>query len=277
MRLAAYQMDVEIGQVKRNITAVTDRIASAATMGVGLAVFPECVLSGYCFESRDEAVASSLELSSPEVGHLIDAARRHGVYAAVGLLERDGSKLFNAQVLVGPEGLVGSYRKLHLPCLGVDRFVDPGDRPPCVFQAGEAKVGLAICYDISFPEMSRILALQGAEVIALSTNWPQAAQRVAEIAPPCRSFENQVFFVAANRIGTERGASFCGRSSIHGPPDGTPYARAENALDTVIVADVDLTKARTKRVERTPGKHVIDLFADRRTDFYAPLTQSSKS
>jgi 5-aminopentanamidase len=113
--------------------------------------------------------------------------------------------------------MIASYRKVHLPHVGVDRWVDRGDRPYAVHQVGEARVGLAICYDCSFPEPMRRMGLAGADVIALPTNWPIAAARTAEIVPPARSMENHLYFVAANRVGTERGFQYCGLSSICGP------------------------------------------------------------
>ncbi len=274
MRIAAYQMDITIGQLAKNLVGITDRMQKAAKAGVGLVVFPECALSGYCFDSRPEAKMSGVELDGPEVQMLTQTAKALGIYATVGLIEIAGDKLYNSQVLVGPEGLLGSYRKIHLPHLGVDRFVDPGDLGPVVLNAGDAKIGMAVCYDSTFPELSRSLSLEGADIIALSTNWPAAATRVAQIVPPCRSFENQVFFVAANRIGKERSFEFCGLSSIHGPPDGTCYIAADGAKEELLIADIDLAKARNKRIERTVGKHVVDLFADRRPQYYDRVSRN---
>ena len=270
MRVAAYQMDVAFGQLADNLANVTSHLCRAVAQQIDLAVFPECTLSGYCYESREEAMSAAVELSGAEVGELISAARSSQLHAVVGLLERDGSGLYNSQVLIGPGGLIGSYRKIHLPALGVDRFVDRGNRPPEVYCAGGAKIGLAICYDSSFPEQSRVMALQGAEIIALSTNWPAAAHRVARHVPPCRSLENHLFFIAANRVGEERGFRFCGLSSIYGP-DAIEYARASGDEETVLIADIDPAQARNKRIERTPGKHVVDLFADRRPEFYGRI------
>ena len=117
----------------------------------------------------------------------------------------------------------------------------------------------------------RLLGLAGADVIALGTNWPAAAKRTAEVVPPARSMENHLFFVAANRVGKERGFEFCGYSSICGP-DGEVLAAADHQEETMLLADINPELARNKRIERTPGKHVIDRFADRRPEFYGALT-----
>lgn len=271
MRVAAVQMDVYLGQLQDNMQRVIERVAQAADGGAELIVLPECVLTGYCFASRAEAELSAIDFSNPLWQPLQDRLRERNVYAVLGFLESTAEgRLYNASVLWGPEGVVGSYRKIHLPQLGVDRFVDRGDRPYQALSAGPARVGLAICYDSSFPEPMRVLGLAGADIIALSTNWPVAAVRTAELVPPARSMENHLFFVAANRVGQERGFEFCGHSSICGP-DGVELARAADDREQILYADVDLQQARTKRIERTVGAHVIDRFADRRPEFYGPI------
>ncbi len=132
------------------------------------------------------------------------------------------------------------------------------------------KVGLAICYDCSFPEPIRLLGLGGADIIALGTNWPVAASRTADLVPAARSMENHLFFVAANRVGKENGFQFCGRSSICGP-DGKVFASVQDDREVMLLADIDPLLARNKKIERTPGAHVIDRFADRRPEFYKGL------
>jgi predicted amidohydrolase len=90
----------------------------------------------------------------------------------IGLLERDGDRCYNTVVLLGPEGLIGKHRKAHLPGVGVDRFLCAGDLPFAVYDTEVGKIGMAICWESCFPEHIRSLALQGAEIIALPTNWP---------------------------------------------------------------------------------------------------------
>ncbi|WP_164104081.1 carbon-nitrogen hydrolase family protein [Candidatus Laterigemmans baculatus] len=273
MRVAAAQIDVKLGEVEANLAAAVDWIGRAAEAGADLVVLPECALTGYCFESREEALPHARAIDDPLWQRISKACGAGGNrFAVIGFLERDGECLYNASALVGPAGVLGSYRKIHLPHLGVDRFVDCSQRPYAVYQAGEMRVGLAICYDSSFPEPMRVLGLEQADVIALSTNWPVAARRTAEIVPPARSMENHLYFIAANRIGRERSFHFCGLSSICGP-DGVELARAVSDEETLLVAEIDLAAARNKRIERTPGSHVIDRFADRRPEFYGKLSE----
>ena len=268
MRVAAAQIDIQLGHLETNLAEVIRWLGKARDQQVDLVVFPECALSGYCFESRDEALPVARRVDDPLWAQVAAACGQgRPMFAVVGYLETDGQRLFNGSVLVGPQGVVGSYRKVHLPHLGIDRFVDRGDRPYRVFAAGEMRVGLGICYDSSFPEPMRVLALAGADVIALATNWPVAAKRTAAIVPPARSMENHLYFVAANRIGRERTFQFCGLSSICGP-DGIDLGQAPEGEECLLTADIDLKIARNKRIERTVGAHVIDRFADRRPEFY---------
>jgi len=275
MLLSCVQSHVTFADVSDNFRRTEAWLGQAASRSVELVVLPECMLTGYGFESREEAMSQAIAADDPAWDRLISICRSSGkLHAVIGFLERAGTggetKLYNSSALLGPAGLIATYRKVHLPHLGVDRFVDRGNRPYAVHQAGAARVGLAICYDCSFPEPIRVLGLGGADIIALPTNWPIAAKRTAEIVPPARSMENHLFFVAANRIGTERGFTYCGTSSICGP-DGIELARASSNQEELLVVDIQLSQARNKRIERTPGAHVIDRFADRRPEFYAGI------
>lgn len=272
MLLACVQTDITIASLDKNLERVLSRVSEAAENNADLVIFPECMLSGYAYESREEALANATEISGPVFAKLTAVAAKHRLHFTLGFLEKTGDQLFNSAAMIGPSGVCGHYRKIHLPHLGVDRFVDRGDLPYRTSTADGVNVGLAICYDSSFPEPMRVLALEGADVIALGTNWPTPAERTAEIVPPARSMENHLFFVAANRVGSERGFSFFGRSSICGP-DGVVYTQAAGDEETILYADVDLQLARNKRIERTAGKHVIDRFKDRQPDRYGRIVQ----
>lgn len=271
MLLACVQTDVTFANVDDNFQRVLHWLERAGEVGADLVVMPECMLCGYAFDSREEALPHALELSDRRFEELSRQAAKHDLHLTLGFLERDGDRLFNASALVGPDGVVGHYRKIHLPHLGIDRFVDRGDLPFQIHQAGDLRVGLAICYDSSFPEAMRVLALHGADVIALGTNWPNGASRTAEVVPPARSMENHLFFAAANRIGEENGFGFCGCSSICGP-DGVVLAATQSDEPILLTAEIDPAEARNKRIERVPGKHVIHRFNDRRPEFYGDIS-----
>lgn len=270
-KVAAVQMDVKIGEVEANLAHLVDRLHAAADQGARLVVFPECALSGYCYRSKEEAWPAARVLPCPEIDRLAQECARRDVHAAVGLLERGpGGELFNTCALVGPSGLIATYRKVHLPFLGVDRFTTPGDRPFAVHDLGGLRVGMNICYDSSFPEAARVLTLLGADLIVLPTNWPASARGTLLLAQ-ARALENNVYFMPVDRIGEERGFRFNGLSRIFGPL-GDVLAEAPQSVPAVLVAEIDPAAARDKRIVRIPREHEMDRLRDRRPDLYGPIT-----
>jgi predicted amidohydrolase len=248
-----------------------DHVESAAREEAQLVIFPECALTGYCFESLEEAWPYAEAVPGPATDSLALVCRRRRLFAVMGMLERDGDKLFNACVLVGPDGLVGSYRKVHLPFLGVDRFTTPGDRPFRVWDVRGLRLGLNICYDGSFPESARAMALEGADLIALPTNWPPGSECASQHMVATRAMENTIYYAAVNRVGEERGFQFIGGSRICDPA-GNTLAAAEGTNEMMLRAEIDVARARQKRLIRVPGKHEINRIADRRPQFYSKLT-----
>ena len=270
VRVAAVQLDPKLGEVASNLRSILARLREAAASGARLIVFPECALTGYAFESRDEALAHAEPIPGPSTREVAAACAELGTFAIFGLLERDGDRLFNAATLIGPDGLVGTYRKIHLPFVGADRFVDPGDQPLAVLDAGGVRVGMHICYDGTFPETGRVLTLLGADILALPTNWPIQSLTTAEHLPACRAIENVVYVMAVDRAGEEGGLRFAGTSSI-ADPGGVILAKAGVDEETILYADVDPAISRQKRLIRVPGKYEIDRIADRRPGHYSAL------
>jgi predicted amidohydrolase len=190
----------------------------------------------------------------------------------VGLLERGDtpSIVYNSAVLVGPEGLIGCYRKAHLPLLGVDRFTTPGDTGFEVWETAIGRIGIAICYDLRFPEAIRALALSGADLVALPTNWPDGSQNAPQFVTRTRALENRLFLLACNRCGEESGFWFFGRSQI-ADPQGNVLAEAA-AEESTCYAEIEPSDARQKRIVLRPGEFELDTVGDRRPDLYGPLT-----
>ncbi len=274
MKIAGVQMDIRLGDVEGNLNRMREKLAETRANGAELTVFPECAATGYCFDNLEETRPHAQAIPGPAIEFMIDACKEFGGYVVFGLLETDGgSAIYNAAALVGPDGLIGSYRKVHLPFLGIDQKTTPGDRPFAVFEAGEAKVGLNICYDAAFPESSRCLTLAGAELIILPTNWPEGAQTKAQHAINTRAMENSVYYIAVNRVGEERGWNFIGMSSIC-DPGGNTLDSAMHDDEAILYAEIDLERARKKTVERGPGVTALHRLADRRPEMYGPLTKS---
>ena len=271
VKVAAVQFNPRIGEVEANLRTILAKLRVAAADGAKLIVFPECALTGYGFESKDEAMPFAEPVPGPSTRVVAALCSELQVHAVVGLLEKDGDRLFNVATLVGPKGVVGTYRKIHLPLLGVDRFVDHGDRPLEVLNAGELRVGLHICYDGAFPETGRVLTLLGADVLILPTNWPIQSVTTAEHLPACRAIENVVYMMAVDRVGEERGCIFAGLSSI-ADPGGVIVAKAGPLEEEILYATIDPAIARRKRLIRVPGKYELDRIGDRRPGFYGPIS-----
>jgi predicted amidohydrolase len=274
-KIACAQIDCRIGDVRSNRAKVIDRIREAAERGAKLVILPECAITGYAFESLEEAAGFAEPLDGPTAPAIARACQESGVYAIVGFIEKDGSRYFNAAMVVGPEGIRGSYRKVHMPYIGADRFLTPGDRGFEVFDLSIGKVGVLICYDVSFPEASRSLKLMGAELIALPTNWPPGASRNPDFALNGRAMENHVNFAATNRVGVERGWPFIGRSKVV-DFNGDSLAEADGAAEQMLVVEIDFEQANNNKIVNVAGSYEIDRIADRRPEFYTAITAPIK-
>ncbi|MGI8923569.1 MAG: carbon-nitrogen hydrolase family protein [Fimbriimonadales bacterium] len=266
VRVAAVQYQPDFADAGSNASRIATQIEILAGQGVELAVFPEAAVTGYCFGSEDEARGAAVSLESPEMKDLERGASGVGIWAVVGFAEDFRGRLFNSAALYGPDGLAGMYRKTHLPCLGLDRFVARGDSLP-VFDTPVGKIGILICFDIRFPEPARTMALAGAEIICLPTNWPETAQSASDVLCPARAIENHVYVIASNRVGTENGFEFIGRSKIIAPC-GEVLAALDSKETGAIVSNIDPTKASDKRIVRKLGEYEMDLFEARRPELY---------
>ncbi len=272
MRIAGIQTDVAFKDVDANLALLESTVRSETALGTQLTIFPECFSAGYCFDSLEEARSFSESIPGPTTDRIARLCREVKSCVVFGMIEKSGSDIFNTAVMIGPDGLIGSYRKIHLPYLGVDRFTTPGDRPFEVLEAGGVRIGMLICYDGGFPEAARVLAIRGADLIVLPTNWPPGGSCMAEFSINCRAMENGVYFAAVNRIGTENGFSFIGKSRICSPL-GATLTSIDSNDSGILRAEIDPVIARTKRLVRVPGKHVIDRMADRRPEMYGTICE----
>jgi predicted amidohydrolase len=270
VKVAAVQMEPLITANRQNQEKILSYVKLAAVQGARLIVFPECALCGYVFGSREEALPFMEPVPGPFTYALEKCCRDTGVYVVAGLLEKEGDRCYNSAVLIGPQGLIGQYRKLHLPFLGIDRFLDRGDLPFRVYDTPAGKIGMYICYDCTFPESSRVMALLGADILALPTNWPFGREKVTRFILPARAYENRVAIIAADRVGNERGDSFLGLSSIVNSL-GDMLVQAGRTEEEVIYAEIDLAEGRQKRIVIKPGEFEMDFLADRRPEFYTEI------
>ncbi len=263
MKIGFAQFAPQLGNLPGTIEQL-DRLLKSGPLG-DLLVLPELCNSGYNFQSRQQAFDSAESLSDSKfLKFLRTVCERDRVHIVAGLNERDGQKLFNSAVLVGPTGVIGRYRKMHL-FLNEPDFFDPGDTGLDVFQVGGFRLGMLICFDWVFPEVWRILALKGADIICHLSNLviPGNAQR----AVPIHALTNRVFVVTSNRIGSEGELTFTGNSVISSPT-GTVLALGPDAEPCLTTVEIDLATARDKMI--TQRNHVL---RDRRPQDYLDLTK----
>jgi predicted amidohydrolase len=272
VKIAAVQTNPELLQNKRNLDKIVAETRNASNNSADLIVFPECALTGYMFSSRQEALPFMETIPGPSTDKLAALCHELGVHVVIGLLEIDKNKCFNAAVLIGPKGLIGSYRKNHLPFLGVDRYLDNGDRPFEVYKTAIGNIGLHICYDGHFPESARVMTLLGADILVLPTNWPEGRKKVPEFVIRTRAYENKVHFVAVDRVGKERDGSFIGNSLIVNAL-GDTLAEASNDKEEIIYGEVNLADARQKKVVFQAGKFEMNFIKDRRPEFYGKICE----
>jgi N-carbamoylputrescine amidase len=269
-RLACIQMEPIVGQPERNLEQALDLLAAARREGADLAVLPELANSGYVFETRDEAMGLSEVLPEGRFTQaLTHFAAEAGMIVVAGVAERAGDTLYNSALVTGPDGYIGTYRKTHL--WGAENVVfAPGDLGVPVWPTRLGRISVAICYDIWFPEVFRLAALGGADLLCVPTNWvpmrdqPADLPIMANILAMAGAHSNGLFVAAADRVGIERGQPFLGRSLIAGP-QGWPLAGPASAdACEILFADVDLAAAR--RARRLNDFN--DILGDRRADVY---------
>ncbi|MFX1508663.1 MAG: nitrilase-related carbon-nitrogen hydrolase [Promethearchaeota archaeon] len=263
MKIAAVQMHPRFANPERNRSMMRRYCEKAARQEVELVIFPELCVSGYNFTSMAQ-VHSLAEVipEGPTSQLLIKQAEQYSLTIVAGIAEQGMEKrVYNSAVVIGPQGFLGQYRKIHLFAREKEWFT-PGNEPPQVWSIPKAVIGVLVCFDWAFPEASRILMLEGCEILCLPSNLVLPYAQQAMIT---RSIENRIFTVVANRIGTERTLTFTGRSQITSPK-GAILARGQTQRTGLIVAKINPKQAKDKFLTKT--NHIIE---DRRIKLYDRL------
>lgn len=276
IRVACIQMEPKVGALEQNIAESVARIDAAAAQGARLMVLPELCSSGYVFETRAEAFALAEEIPhGPASRAWIDAAKRHQCWIVAGIAERAGPQLYNSAVLVGPDGHIGTFRKMHL-WAAENLFFEPGNLGFPVYATPIGRIGMLICYDGWFPEAWRLCALQGADIVCVPTNWvpiPGQAKdqpAMANVLAMAAAHSNSIFIAAADRVGTERGQPFLGRSVIVSYTGWPVAGPASDTESETLFADLNLSEARRKR----NWNDFNQILRDRRADAYDTMLGS---
>lgn len=277
VRVTCCQISPRIGDLVANIDMSTTALYSAIDGGAQVVVLPELATSGYMFASRNEARSMAITRDNELFSVWSAAVASRGAVVVGGFCEYDntdqhGARLYNSAAVVDGTGVRAVYRKTHL----WDReklWFAPGDSLPPVVDTAFGRIGVAICYDLEFPEVTRHLALLGADLVAVPTNWPLVARPTGERPPEviiamAAARTNRMAIACCDRDGTERGQQWTTGTTIIGA-DGWPLAeaRAVGGIE-VVTADVDLGAARDKRLT-----DLADAFGDRRTDLYGSAAE----
>lgn len=263
-RVSCAQFAPVVGDVAGNRATSAAAVASAAAAGAQVIVLPELATSGYTFREPEESLAAAIDLTDDIFGRWSSAAR--GAVVVGGFAERgpDGA-VYNSAALVDATGVRAIYRKIHLWDEEALYFA-PGDEPPPVVDTAAGRIGVMICYDLEFPEMTRSVAMRGAELLAVPTNWPLVDRPQGERPPEliiamAAARVNRMAIACCDRCGIERGQEWTAGTSI---VDASGWVVTEPISEPgLVTADVDLDLARSKEI--STRNHLFD---DRRPPLY---------
>jgi predicted amidohydrolase len=262
LRISLVQMDCHLADPAQNFARAEGFVADAARRGSQLVVLPELWSTAYALDEAPRL--ASLLAAGPDdatwFGRFAALARRHGVWLCGSLLQAEAGCFYNCLAVYGPDGaLRGRYRKMHLfRLMDEDQYLAAGDEA-VLLDLPWGKVGLAICYDLRFPELFRRYALAGARLLLLPAEWPHPRREHWRTLLRARAIENQCFVAACNRVGTTKSNTFFGASAVIDPWGETLVEGGEAEL--VLTVDVDLAACDQAR-QRIP------VFADRRPELY---------
>jgi len=251
MKIAVAQISCSLGDSEANLAKVHDLSRTAKDVGAELIVFPEMTDTGY-----------SMSVIQKYAGHwkngfvpgLEEIASELSIAIVSGVSERDGSSIYNSQVLVDAKGdIVAKYRKTHPYALA------PVEEQTCFasgdsfasFELGELRFGFSICYDLRFPEIYRKLVTEkNVDAFIISSAWPFPRVEHWCVLAQARAIENQAYVIASNRVGKDDELWFCGSSAII-DPRGVVIAAASADREELIQANLsqELVDSVRQRVQ----------------------------
>lgn len=249
MKIALVQFEGAICEVEANTAHACDLIAQAAAGGADLVVLPELFSTGYNLDIVGPRILDLAEpIDGPTVTALRTAARENNVYVIAGLAlvkEQLPAVAFNSSVFIDRAGeLLGTFDKAHLWAL--ERFYFRSGNEFPVFETEFGKVGIMICYDMGFPEVARMLALKGAELIVCPSAWCEEDHDVWNYNTQCRALENTVYLAAVNRYGREDDLYMGGHTRVCSPR-GAVMAELEEEAEGILYANLDFSQMKRFR------------------------------
>lgn len=270
-KIALAQIECKRADKTDNIRKIEQTTQHARKQGAELIVFPELSLTGYVV--RDEIYELAEPIPGPATEAVEKIAQKTKTYIVFGmpeLSEKAQATIHNTAVLVGPEGLIGKYQKMYLPTHSVfeeKRYFRPGYQA-AAFDTKLGKIGLIICYDIFFPEVSRLTRLEGAQLIVCISASPAIRRMFFETLTVARALENTAFLAYVNLVGIEDGLQFCGGSKLVGP-DGRILAKAKYDKEDMIMGTVNYADIR-------PVEAFVPTLRDLRPELFDKLKENAE-
>jgi len=241
IKLALAQISSKRENKIENLLKIEKLTLKAKQQGADLIIFPEMSLTGYVLFDQVYELAETIPgPSTQKIEALAKKTGMHIVFGMPELSEKTQATVFNTAVLLGPQGLIGKYRKMYLPTHSVfeeKRYFRPGYEP-AVFQTDLGNIGLSICYDVFFPEVFRLARLKGAQLIICISASPAVRSSYFEILTSARALENTAFLAYVNLAGVEDDLQFWGGSRLVGPT-GDVLAKAKYDEEDFVVCEVD--------------------------------------
>ncbi len=243
-------MECVLGDVDANMEKVSFYTSKARQQGFDLVVFPEMVDTGYNMDVINQHASSWDEKhTNAPYNYIKKAGKENKIHIICNISERENDKIYNSTLIVNPAGeIIGKYRKNHLadyPPLNEGSCITPGQNLELI-EINNIKFGLLTCYDLRFPEISRALVLKGADVLVLCSAWPFPRLIHWNTLIRARAIENQVYFIASNRVGKDGSVTFCGSSRIV-DPYGVIITSASENYESFISATIDIKFIKTVR------------------------------
>lgn len=271
IKLALAQMASKREDKRDNLKRIEDITIKAKNQGVDLVIFPELFLTGYVV--RDQIYELAEIIPGPSTQRIEQVAKETGMYIIFGmpeLSEKTRATVFNTAVFIGPKGFIGKYRKMYLPTHSVfeeKRHFRPGYQAPS-FDTPIGKIGLCICYDIFFPEVTRLTRLNGAQLIVCISASPAVRRSYFEILTAARALENTAFLAYVNLVGIEDGLQFWGGSRLVSPT-GDVIVKAKYDEEDFVICDVNYSDIR-------PAETFIPTLRDLRPELFDELKKAAE-
>jgi predicted amidohydrolase len=269
--VALAQTNCRVGDKKYNLKKIERFVEKAKEKKADLVIFPELALTGYV--CRDLVYELAETIPGPSVQHLETIAKEANTHLVVGMLEKSGKAkavLYNTAVLIGPEGYIGKYQKMHLPTHSVfeeKRYFRGGYQTP-LFETSIGKLGLIICYDIFFPEITRLLRLKGAQLVICISASPSVRRGFFEVFTAARALENTMFLAYVNLVGIEDGLQFWGGSRMIAP-SGKIIAKAKYDEEDMIIAQINYSDMNRVEV-------FVPMLRDLRPELFDSLKEAAE-